>query len=147
MINAYYYSISLKWKPSHTRSGGSGEEGALRSRFRVSNHTFSCGSKVSLYFCIELFYKLSYKYFFRATIQDWWDKYEKLAGMVVPRSSVLVTQDGEYALVTVTLFHKASDEFKHRAREHKYILLVNLNDFTANFKFTVEQVCCSRFYL
>jgi len=64
----------------------------------------------------------------KATIQDWWDKYEKLAGMVVPRSSVLVTQDGEYALVTVTLFHKASDEFKHRAREHKFVV----RDFTYN---------------
>ena len=55
----------------------------------------------------------------RATIQDWWDKYEKLTPMVVPRSSQLVTQDGENALVTVTLFRKVVDEFKHHAREHK----------------------------
>jgi len=55
----------------------------------------------------------------RATIQDWWDKYEKLTAMVVPRSSQLVTQDGEHALVTVTLFRKVVDEFKHHAREQK----------------------------
>ena len=40
--------------------------------------------------------------------------------MVVPRSSQLVTQDGEHALVTVTLFRKVVDEFKHHAREQKY---------------------------
>lgn len=39
--------------------------------------------------------------------------------MVVPRSSQLVTQDGDNALVTVTLFRKVADEFKHHAREHK----------------------------
>lgn len=63
----------------------------------------------------------------RATIQDWWDKYEKLTPMVVPRSSQLVTQDGENALVTVTLFRKVVDEFKHHAREHKS--LKNLSVF------------------
>lgn len=55
----------------------------------------------------------------RATIQDWWDKYEKLTAMVVPRSSQLIEEDGDYALVTVTLFRKVVDEFKHHAREHK----------------------------
>lgn len=63
------------------------------------------------------------KFVNRATLQDWWDKYEKLTVMVVPRSSQLVTQDGENALVTVTLFRKVVDEFKHHAREHKYSVL------------------------
>jgi len=64
----------------------------------------------------------------RATIQDWWDKYEKLTAMVVPRSSQLIEEDGDYALVTVTLFRKVVDEFKHHAREHKFMV----RDFTYN---------------
>ena len=43
---------------------------------------------------------------------------------VVPRSSQLVTSDNENALVTVTLFRKVADEFKHHARDHKYLMLI-----------------------
>lgn len=59
--------------------------------------------------------------------------------MIVPRSSQLITQDNEYALFTVTLFKKVCchsylndlvtlvgfkvmDEFKHHAREKKFIV-------------------------
>jgi len=64
----------------------------------------------------------------KAIVQDWWDKYEKITPMVVPRSSQLVTSDNENALVTVTLFRKVADEFKHHARDHKFIV----RDFVYN---------------
>ena len=36
--------------------------------------------------------------------------------MVVPQSSRKIFEDNEHALVTVTLFNKVVDEFKHHAR-------------------------------
>ncbi|EKD03439.1 hypothetical protein A1Q2_02246 [Trichosporon asahii var. asahii CBS 8904] len=53
-------------------------------------------------------------------IKQWYDNYERLSSMVVPRSSKEVAEDGEYKLVTVTLFKKFHDEFVHKARENKY---------------------------
>lgn len=52
--------------------------------------------------------------------QDWNHHYEKLTDMIVPRSSLMVHQDSDYGLYTVTLFKKVQDEFKHHAREKKY---------------------------
>lgn len=52
-------------------------------------------------------------------MNDWNHGYEKLTDMIVPRSSQLVTQDNEYALYTVTLFKKVTEEFKLHAREKK----------------------------
>lgn len=40
--------------------------------------------------------------------------------MVVPGSSKLLTEEGEHALYTVTLFKKVIDEFKNTARENKF---------------------------
>lgn len=58
----------------------------------------------------------------RNQVADWVGNYEKLTDMIVPRSSVLVSQDQDYALYTVTLFKKVQDEFKHHAREKKFIV-------------------------
>lgn len=48
--------------------------------------------------------------------------------MIVPRSSQFITQDNEYGLFTVSLFKKVVEEFKHHAREKKFIV----RDFTYN---------------
>lgn len=48
--------------------------------------------------------------------------------MIVPRSSQLITTDGEFALYTVTLFKKVADEFKLHAREKKFFV----REFTYN---------------
>ena len=47
---------------------------------------------------------------------------------VIHRSTQIVFQDDDYALCTVSLFHKVVDEFKHKAREHKFIV----RDFVYN---------------
>ena len=44
------------------------------------------------------------------------------------RSTQIVYQDEDYALVTVTLFQKVVDEFKHKARENKFVV----RDFVYN---------------
>ncbi|XP_063225262.1 V-type proton ATPase subunit C isoform X2 [Bacillus rossius redtenbacheri] len=64
----------------------------------------------------------------KASVHDWNTNYEKLTDMIVPRSSVLVTQDSDYALFTVTLFKKVVEEFKLHAREKKFVV----RDFTYN---------------
>lgn len=48
--------------------------------------------------------------------------------MIVPRSSQLITQDGDYGLFTVSLFKKVIEEFKLHAREKKFIV----RDFVYN---------------
>lgn len=63
-----------------------------------------------------------------AGIKDWFTKYELLTDMVVPQSSRKIFEDNEHALVTVTLFNKVVDEFKHHAREHKFYV----KDFVYN---------------
>ncbi|BES90056.1 subunit C [Nesidiocoris tenuis] len=61
-------------------------------------------------------------------VQDWNATYEKLANMIVPRSSHLIHSDSDYSLFTVTLFKKVVDEFKTHAREKKFMV----RDFTYN---------------
>lgn len=51
--------------------------------------------------------------------RDWELKYEKLADMVVPRSSKLLFEDQEHGLYSVTIFNKVVDEYKLHARENK----------------------------
>jgi V-type H+-transporting ATPase subunit C len=53
-------------------------------------------------------------------ITDWYAKYESLCGMIVPRTTELITQDQDYALFSVTLFQKTEDTFRHKCRENKY---------------------------
>merc|ERR1711994_661796 len=57
---------------------------------------------------------------------DWNNRYEKLTDMIVPRSSQLIYQDNDHALVSITCFKKVADEFKQRARENKFLV----RDFT-----------------
>lgn len=64
----------------------------------------------------------------KISIQDWNITYERLANMIVPRSSQMVHQDNDHALFTVTLFKKAVDEFKTHAREKKFVV----REFTYN---------------
>ncbi|XP_029642849.1 V-type proton ATPase subunit C 1-A [Octopus sinensis] len=60
--------------------------------------------------------------------QDWQIKYETLTDMVVPRSSKVLFDDGDSLLVSVTLFKRVADEFKHHCRECKF----SVRDFTYN---------------
>ncbi|CAD6190786.1 unnamed protein product [Caenorhabditis auriculariae] len=53
-------------------------------------------------------------------IKEWDTKYATLSSMVVPGSSRLLTEDGDLALYSVTLFKKVMDEFKNTARENKF---------------------------
>merc|ERR1712241_385152 len=63
-----------------------------------------------------------------SNINDWHAKYESLTDMVVPRSTQMIFQDADNALMTVTLFHKVVEEYKHKAREHKFMV----RDFVYN---------------
>jgi len=63
-----------------------------------------------------------------ALMNDWHVKYESLTDKVVPRSSQVIFQDAENALVTVTLFHRVIDEYRHKARENKFMV----RDFVYN---------------
>jgi len=53
-------------------------------------------------------------------MNDWYQKYETLCNMIVPRTTELITQDQDHALFTVTLFQKTEDTFKHKCRENKF---------------------------
>ncbi|UJR33283.1 hypothetical protein I4U23_020736 [Adineta vaga] len=66
----------------------------------------------------------------KGLISDWYAKYESLCGMIVPRTTELVTQDQDYALFTVTLFQKTEDTFRHKCRENKF----TVRDFTFDEK-------------
>uniref|UniRef100_A0A3Q3XA19 V-type proton ATPase subunit C n=1 Tax=Mola mola TaxID=94237 RepID=A0A3Q3XA19_MOLML len=59
---------------------------------------------------------------------DWQKTYETLAEMVVPRSTKLLFEDNDSGLFSVTLFRKAIDDFKHKAREIKF----TVRDFQYN---------------
>ncbi|XP_078253888.1 V-type proton ATPase subunit C 1-A [Rhinoraja longicauda] len=53
---------------------------------------------------------------------EWEKTYETLADMVVPRSSKLISEDNDTGLYSVTLFRKAVDDFRLKARENKFIV-------------------------
>ncbi|XP_041104633.1 V-type proton ATPase subunit C 1-A [Polyodon spathula] len=59
---------------------------------------------------------------------EWQKTYETLAEMVVPRSTNLLFEDQESGLFSVTLFRKAMDDFRHKARECKF----TVRDFQYN---------------
>ncbi|XP_034708155.1 V-type proton ATPase subunit C [Vitis riparia] len=52
--------------------------------------------------------------------KDWLSSYETLTSYVVPRSSKKLHEDNEYALYTVTLFHRVADNFRTNARERGF---------------------------
>ncbi|XP_071796059.1 V-type proton ATPase subunit C 1-A-like [Asterias amurensis] len=64
----------------------------------------------------------------KQSVHDWESKYEKLADMVVPKSTRKIYEDGEHGLFTVTLFQKVVDEYKLHARENRF----TVRDFTYN---------------
>ncbi|XP_015685918.1 V-type proton ATPase subunit C 1-like, partial [Protobothrops mucrosquamatus] len=49
-------------------------------------------------------------------------QYETLTDMIVPRSSNILHEDQDSYLCNVTLFRKAVDEFKHKARDNKFMV-------------------------
>ncbi|KAE8734537.1 V-type proton ATPase subunit C [Hibiscus syriacus] len=55
--------------------------------------------------------------------KDWLSSYETLTSYVVPRSSKKLYEDNEYALYTVTLFGRVSDNFRTSARERGFQIL------------------------
>uniref|UniRef100_A0A3B5QDN4 V-type proton ATPase subunit C n=1 Tax=Xiphophorus maculatus TaxID=8083 RepID=A0A3B5QDN4_XIPMA len=59
---------------------------------------------------------------------DWQKTYETLAEMVVPRSTKYLFEDNDSGLFSVTLFRKAVDDFRHKARENKF----TVRDFQYN---------------
>lgn len=58
----------------------------------------------------------------KSLVNEWSHKYETLTDMIVPKSSRLVFEDSENALVSVTLFRKVVEEFKTHCRENKFIV-------------------------
>jgi V-type H+-transporting ATPase subunit C len=56
----------------------------------------------------------------RHAVREWEGCYETLASFVVPRSSALVSEDGESALVRCVLFRRCADEFRAAARARGY---------------------------
>ncbi|GAB6028823.1 hypothetical protein CHUAL_004632 [Chamberlinius hualienensis] len=64
----------------------------------------------------------------KVNYNDWYAKYEKLTDMIVPRSTQVIFEDNECGLFSVTMFHKVVDEFKHHARENRFMV----KDFTYN---------------
>ena len=55
----------------------------------------------------------------RVLYKEWAATYEQLTDMIVPRSSILVHEDAEFGLYSVTVFQKVVDEFKTKSREKK----------------------------
>ncbi|XP_035659763.1 V-type proton ATPase subunit C 1-A-like isoform X3 [Branchiostoma floridae] len=53
---------------------------------------------------------------------DWKEKYETLTDMVVPRSSKKIYEDNDHGLFTVTMFTRVVDEYKHHARENRFVV-------------------------
>ncbi|XP_006012217.1 V-type proton ATPase subunit C 1-B [Latimeria chalumnae] len=64
----------------------------------------------------------------KANYNHWQQKYESLSDLIVPRSTKMITEDADGGLFTVTLFKKAVDEFKVKARENKFMV----REFTFN---------------
>ncbi|XP_067281972.1 V-type proton ATPase subunit C 1-B [Pseudorasbora parva] len=58
----------------------------------------------------------------KTSYPDWQKTYETLSEMVVPRSTKLLFEDHDSGLFSVTLFRKAIDDFKQKARENKFMV-------------------------
>lgn len=119
-------ALFLQRQPAHSQSGRLGQEGTFHFGFRVSDYAAGDRAKVSPTL------KEAFKNFpcphLRAQFNEWNSTYEKLTDMIVPRSSQFITQDNEYGLFSVTLFKKVVEEFKHHARERKFVV----RDFVYN---------------
>lgn len=62
----------------------------------------------------------------RNLVKEWNATYEKLAQMVVPRSSKPIQSDDEFTLFSVVIFKRVHDEFLQKCRDHKFMV----RDFT-----------------
>uniref|UniRef100_A0AAY3ZZV0 V-type proton ATPase subunit C n=1 Tax=Denticeps clupeoides TaxID=299321 RepID=A0AAY3ZZV0_9TELE len=58
----------------------------------------------------------------KTSYAEWQRTYETLAEMVVPRSTNLLFEDQDSGLFSVTLFRKAVDDFRLKARENKFLV-------------------------
>ncbi|KAB5593008.1 Vacuolar H+-ATPase V1 sector subunit C [Ceratobasidium theobromae] len=58
----------------------------------------------------------------KSAVKQWNASYERLAAMIVPRSSKLIEADDEYSLFSVVIFTKVRQEFATKCRENKYII-------------------------
>ncbi|KAK5965084.1 V-type proton ATPase subunit C, partial [Trichostrongylus colubriformis] len=58
----------------------------------------------------------------KLSTKEWLQRYATFTSMVVPGSSQLITEEGDFALYSVTLFKKVIEEFKNVARENKFIV-------------------------
>ncbi|WKY08058.1 hypothetical protein Q1695_007508 [Nippostrongylus brasiliensis] len=58
----------------------------------------------------------------KLSAKEWLQKYSTFTSMVVPGSTRLITEEGDHALYSVTLFKKVIEEFKNIARENKFIV-------------------------
>jgi V-type H+-transporting ATPase subunit C len=56
----------------------------------------------------------------RHALKEWQSCYESLASFVVPRSSLVVAEDGDSVLVRCVLFRRCADEFRAAARARGY---------------------------
>jgi len=65
-------------------------------------------------------------------VKDWNAKYERLAAMVVPRSSTSIASDDDYVLFGVVVFKRLHDEFIQKCRENKFIV--------RDFVYSEEQI-------
>ncbi|KAI9336087.1 ATPase, V1 complex, subunit C [Obelidium mucronatum] len=72
----------------------------------------------------------------KALEKEWLNSYESLTQMVVPRSSVRIAEDEEYALFTVTLFQRVVEEFTTKARAEKFIV--------RDFKWNEQQMAMEK---
>jgi len=64
----------------------------------------------------------------KVSFNEWWQTYETMTDMVVPRSSQLIFEDSDSGLFTVTLFTRVIDTYKHACRESKFLV----RDFVYN---------------
>lgn len=55
-------------------------------------------------------------------VKDWTDSYEKMCNFVVPRSSKIIAEEGDYTLVSVVLFKRVLDDFKAACRSRGFQL-------------------------
>lgn len=56
----------------------------------------------------------------KTSVEDWRANYETLTEYVVPRSSVLVDEDADYAAFAFVLFRRIEEEFKKEARSRGF---------------------------
>lgn len=53
---------------------------------------------------------------------EWFTNYETICEYIVPRSSKKLYEDGDQAMMSVTMFHKVVDTFKIKCRDRKYLV-------------------------